>query len=618
MRTERGSSSFTVVKDGDSDDNGVSVPENALRRNGGSIEDGEGAAAELEHPALPDQEGHQVRGVQLVEPQPPAVQQVSTTTPAVQQVSTTTPAVQQVSTTTPAVQQVSTTTPAVQQVSTTTPAVQQVSTTTPAVQQVSTTTPAVQQVSTTTPAVQQVSTTTPAVQQVSTTTPAVQQVSTTTPAVQQVSTTTPAVQQASTTTPAVQQVSTTTPAVVQVSTTTPAGVTALWVDIVSSPEDGAAYTVGEAIEVAVSFSGPVTVSGQPRLALAIGDAQRWARYTHSGQGGALLYFVYVVTAGDADDDGVGISGGAVDANGGTIVDDSDAPADLTLPRLLPAGHRVSGTLPVSAQRQVAAQQVSTSTSTLKPEITGPEGPVTKHFYVRVQFPTKVGGMALDDAVVTNGRLLLFQSNANPDPLSVDYTYAVMPAGDGAVTFAIRAGAARDANGVESVKSDTFTVQADVTRPKAGIERIGVQRTVSPKPVNEPFDIRVVFSEHVTGLTAGDFAVQNGTVSNVRAETPQDGYALQWTATVTPTATGKVAIYLPAGRVADRVGHPNEASPSFGIDADLTPPSVTIATATTTVKGPFTITITLRRAGARAHSGRDTRDQRPGRQPGRAY
>ena len=50
------------VKADDQDDDGISIGKNALRLNGGSIEDGDGKAADLKHPAVADRPTHKVDG----------------------------------------------------------------------------------------------------------------------------------------------------------------------------------------------------------------------------------------------------------------------------------------------------------------------------------------------------------------------------------------------------------------------------------------------------------------------------------------------------------------------------------------------------------------------------
>ncbi len=116
--------------------------------------------------------------------------------------------------------------------------------------------------------------------------------------------------------------------------------------ITSSPASGDTYKKGEAIAVAVTFSEAVTVSGEPRVRLDIGEQTRWARYERSEADGTRLVFAYTVKENDRDDDGVSIKKNAVGLNGGTIADGDGNAAKLKAPALPDqAGHQVDGSPP---------------------------------------------------------------------------------------------------------------------------------------------------------------------------------------------------------------------------------------------------------------------------------
>ena len=65
-----------VVQASDRDDDGISIPANALTLNGGSIEDADGNDADLSHGAVPDDSGHKVDGSVDPSALPPTVTQV--------------------------------------------------------------------------------------------------------------------------------------------------------------------------------------------------------------------------------------------------------------------------------------------------------------------------------------------------------------------------------------------------------------------------------------------------------------------------------------------------------------------------------------------------------------
>ena len=116
--------------------------------------------------------------------------------------------------------------------------------------------------------------------------------------------------------------------------------------ITSNPESGDAYDKGEAIQVAVTFNEPVTVTGKPRLRLTVGEKRRWAKYDRSEEDGARLIFSYKVKAADSDTDGVSIKKNSIDPNGGTIQDPDGNRARLRHGKVShQAEHKVNGSPP---------------------------------------------------------------------------------------------------------------------------------------------------------------------------------------------------------------------------------------------------------------------------------
>ncbi len=113
--------------------------------------------------------------------------------------------------------------------------------------------------------------------------------------------------------------------------------------IASSPVSGDTYGKGETIVVAVTFSEDVTVDGNPRVRLDVGERKRWARY--SSADGVTLTFTYKVNGSDRDDDGVSIRKNALGLNQGTITDADGNAARLKHPALsAQTGHKVAGSL----------------------------------------------------------------------------------------------------------------------------------------------------------------------------------------------------------------------------------------------------------------------------------
>ena len=108
-----------------------------------------------------------------------------------------------------------------------------------------------------------------------------------------------------------------------VTVTVRAAPTVTSVALTSAPRADATYREGETIEVSVTFSTPVTVTGPPALTptigLEVGTVVRRAAYVRNA-GSAVLVFGHTVTAADTDDDGIAVPADGIRLAGGTIAD----------------------------------------------------------------------------------------------------------------------------------------------------------------------------------------------------------------------------------------------------------------------------------------------------------
>ena len=109
-------------------------------------------------------------------------------------------------------------------------------------------------------------------------------------------------------------------------------------------EDDGIYGIGDSVEVTVTFSEDVTVTGRPELQLDIGGRAKTAGY-ESAEGSAVV-FTYTVTEGDADADGIAVEADKLTLNGGSIKDEAENVANLSHNTLADrGGHRVDGIRP---------------------------------------------------------------------------------------------------------------------------------------------------------------------------------------------------------------------------------------------------------------------------------
>ena len=170
--------------------------------------------------------------------------------------------------------------------------------------------------------------------------------------------------------------------------------------ITSRPERDATYAAGKDIEVTVTFSETVVVTGTPRLRLKVGGVNRTAAY-RSGTGAAAL-FVYMVAEGESDTDGVSIDANSLTLNGGRIRDGANNNALLTHDALAPdAGHQVDGVKPALAANGGAVVNGATLVLTYGEALNGGSTPLTAAFTVNVEGTERsVSGVAVMGSAVT--------------------------------------------------------------------------------------------------------------------------------------------------------------------------------------------------------------------------
>jgi YVTN family beta-propeller protein len=91
----------------------------------------------------------------------------------------------------------------------------------------------------------------------------------------------------------------------------------------------------------------------------------------------------------------------------------------------------------------------------------------------------------------------------------------------------------------------------------------VTLATSPTTVSGAFTVTTTFNQSVTGLTASDFLVANGTASTLT------GSGTSFAVTITPTTAGAVSVSLPAGSATNAAGLGNIISDT--INATFSPP-----------------------------------------------
>ena len=161
--------------------------------------------------------------------------------------------------------------------------------------------------------------------------------------------------------------------------------------------------------------------------------------------------------------------------------------------------------------------------------------------------------------------------ANTAPLSFigtageSQTFTVATTDDGAVeshetfTVGLRASPA----GVTATDTGIGTIQDDDVRP---IVVVSGPTTVQ----NDAFAVSVIFSTSVTGFEQSDLSVGNGSASGL------SGLGANYTATITPAASGSVTVAVAENVAHDSGGNGNQAAVPFSVQADVDAPTVSLS------------------------------------------
>ena len=221
--------------------------------------------------------------------------------------------------------------------------------------------------------------------------------------------------------------------------------------ITSNPGSDQTYAVGDEIEVTVTFSETVKVTGTPRLTLRVGSRNRTAGY-RDGTDTAALVFAYEVADADEDTVGVSIEADRIALNGGTIEDEAENAAELVHEALgTQAGHQVDGVRPAFVS---AAVDGSSLTLTYGEALDGGSRPASGDFTVAVDGAGRsVTGVSISGSVVT--------LTLNPAVEHVDTGIRVSYTPD---TNPIRDAVGNDAQGLSN-RSVTNTTGAPNTDPE---------------------------------------------------------------------------------------------------------------------------------------------------------
>ena len=286
------------------------------------------------------------------------------------------------------------------------------------------------------------------------------------------------------------------------------------VAVTSDPGEDGGYAIDDEIQVSLTFSEAVTVTGAPQITLDVGGQNRTAAYSE-GTTTTQLLFSYTVAAGDEDTDGIAVVANSLALSGGAIRAGATNAA-LAHGALQANDHKVDGIAPTVT--------VGGETRTYVPP--------DRQFNVVFYFSEKVYGITDAEITATNGRAVDVKATSGTAtwPRYTRWDVIIVPAAEGQVTVTLEAGAATDAygNGSAAPESALEVIAADpvmveVTRTTSGFAEGGkAEFTVTRSRDNGA--IPVFLSVAQTGdLLSGDVEVYPPPDPNNPADpvTPQE-------------------------------------------------------------------------------------------------
>ncbi|MEO9805526.1 MAG: Ig-like domain-containing protein [Reichenbachiella sp.] len=168
------------------------------------------------------------------------------------------------------------------------------------------------------------------------------------------------------------------------------------------------------------------------------------------------------------------------------------------------------------------------------------------FGVTITFGEEVNGFELSDIEVSNGTANQLQTSDN-----IVYSIDITPLAEGPVVLSISENRATDLDGDPNAEAQEFTINYDITPPRATI--------MTGDAIALPVPVTIAFSEEVSDFELADLVLDNCTADNVQS-TDNKTFNLE----ITPLASGIVTIDLAADKVTDLAGNLNMAAARFGI------------------------------------------------------
>ncbi len=197
--------------------------------------------------------------------------------------------------------------------------------------------------------------------------------------------------------------------------------------------------------------------------------------------------------------------------------------------------------------------------------------------VTITFSESITGFESGDLTVSGATIENFTGSG------ADYSFDLIPTGDGSLTVDVASDVAMDAAGNGNTASTQLSVIYDGTEPAISIS------STSTDPTNDhPIPVTITFSESVTGFESGDLTVNGGTIENFT------GSGTSYSFDLLPSSDGTLTVDVTSNVAMDAVGNGNTAATQWGAVYDGTAPTVSLSTSSTnpTNDHPIPVTVTF--------------------------
>jgi len=335
---------------------------------------------------------------------------------------------------------------------------------------------------------------------------------------------------------------------------------------ITSAKANGTYKAGEVIDITVTSSEAVTVTGTPTLTLETGATDRAATYV-SGSGTTTLTFRYTVQAGDNSSDLDIASTSALALAGGTIRDAAGNNASLTL--VTPGA---SGSLAANKALVI---------DTLAPN-------VPTSLALTPVGPTFVAGTLLSDStnLTATASITAGQATGGTAELLLSgvviATDATILVGDTSVSFTM---GTTTAAGLQALITAGGSVTVRLTDAVGNVSNAGaavglavdyivptvtITSSRASLITGQTATITFTLSEGSSTFAAGDITTTGGTLTGFTSTS-----STVYTATFTPTASSTTngVISVASGTFTDLIGNPNSAATPLTLTVDTAAPTV---------------------------------------------